>query len=150
MKPSRRTQRWNRTRQPTPQANSPRPSHCLHLRVHIARLAPANTTSNHRPGQHNYPSQLLRHLQQWLLDYYSTRTFNTCEHQPLPLMNGVPMRLMVNPTVEPVVHHTPVPVPLRWQPSVKKGLYQDIMLGILEPIPVGEPMTWCHRMVVCK
>ena len=31
-------------------------------------------------------------LQQWLLDYYRTSTFNTCEHQPLLLLqaNGRP------------------------------------------------------------
>lgn len=22
-------------------------------------------------------------------------------------------------------------------------------LGVIEPVPVGEPVTWCHRMVVC-
>ena len=64
-------------------------------------------------------------------------------------MEGVPMRLMVNPTAEPVTHLTPVSVPLHWQADVKKGLDQDVMLGVLEPVPVGEPVTWCHRMVVC-
>ena len=54
-------------------------------------------------------------LQQWLLDYYQTSTFNTCEHQLLPLMESVPMRLMVGPKAEPVAHHTPIPVPLHWQ-----------------------------------
>ena len=29
-------------------------------------------------------------LQQWLLDYYKSSTFNTCEHQPLPMMEGPP------------------------------------------------------------
>ena len=50
---------------------------------------------------------------------------------------------MVNPTAEPVAHHTPVPVPLHWQADVKKGLDQDVILGVLEPL------TWYHRMVVC-
>ena len=27
-------------------------------------------------------------------------------------MEGVPVRLMVDPTAEPVAHHTPVPVPM--------------------------------------
>ena len=104
-----------------------------------------------RPTQLPFPATEANrpHLQQWLLDYYSTSTFNTCEHQPLPLMEGVPMRLMVNPTAEPVAHHTPVPVPLHWQADAKKGLDQDVMLSVLEPVPVGEPVTWCHRMVVC-
>ena len=88
-------------------------------------------------------------LQEWLLDYYESSTFNTCEHQQLPLMSGVPRRLLVNPDAEPVAHHTPIPVPLHWQEEVKAGLDQDVPLGVLEPVPVGEPVTWCHRMVVC-
>ena len=88
-------------------------------------------------------------LQQWLLEYYKSSTFNTCEHQPLPLMDSVPMKLMVDPEAEPVAHHTPVPVPLHWQDQVKAGLDQDVALGVIEPAPVGEPVTWCHRMVVC-
>ena len=88
-------------------------------------------------------------LQQWLLEYYKSSTFNTCEHQLLPLMDSVPMRLMVDPEAEPVAHHTPVPVPLHWQDQVKAGLDQDVALGVIEPVPIGEPVTWCHRMVVC-
>ncbi|CAH3041519.1 unnamed protein product [Pocillopora meandrina] len=88
-------------------------------------------------------------MQQWLLDYYRTSTFNTCEHQPLPLMESIPMRLMVDPQAKPVAHHNPIPVPLHWQEEVKAGLDQDVSLGVLEPVPGGEPVTWCHRMVVC-
>ena len=29
-------------------------------------------------------------LQYWLLDYYNSSTFNTCEHQTLPLMSSQP------------------------------------------------------------
>ena len=88
-------------------------------------------------------------LQRYLLDYYKSSTFNTCEHQPLPLMDGPPMKLMVDPDAEPIAHHTPVPVPLHWRDAVKAGLDHDVQLGVLEPVPVGEPVTWCHRMVVC-
>ena len=88
-------------------------------------------------------------LQDWLLNHYKSSTFNTCEHQQLPLMDGPPMRLMVDPDAEPVAYHTPIPVPLHWQEAVKAGLDQDVALGVLEPVPVGEPVTWCHRMVMC-
>ena len=43
-------------------------------------------------------------LQQWLLEYYKSSTFNTCEHQPLPLMDSILMRLKVDLEVEPVAH----------------------------------------------
>ena len=59
------------------------------------------------------------------------------------------MRLMVDPNTKPVAHHTPVPVPLHWQTDVKAGVDQDVLLGVLEPVPVGEAVTWCHHMVVC-
>ena len=59
------------------------------------------------------------------------------------------MRLMVDSDAEPVAHHTTVPVPIHWKEEVKAGLDQDIPLGVLEPVPVGEPVTWCHKMVVC-
>ena len=88
-------------------------------------------------------------LQKYLLDFYRSSTFNTCDHQPLPLMEGPPLELMIDPTANPVAYHTPIPVPLHWQKEVKAGLDQDVRLGVLEPVPIGEPVTWCHRMVIC-
>ena len=88
-------------------------------------------------------------LKDYLLDYYRSRTFNTCPHQPLPMMTGPPLRLMVDPEANPVAFHTPIPVALHWQDDVKQGLEQDIKLGVIEKVPVGEPVTWCHRMVIC-
>ena len=88
-------------------------------------------------------------LQKYLLDLYGSSTFNTCEHQPLPMMEGPPLKLMVDPDAKPVAVHTPVPVPIHWQNEVKAGLDRDVRLGVIEPVPVGEPVTWCHRMVVC-
>ena len=88
-------------------------------------------------------------IERFLLDYYRSSTFNMCEHQPLPMMDVTPMKLMVDPDAEPVAHHSPIPVPLHWQEQVKAGIDRDVALGVLEPVPVGEPVTWCHRMVVC-
>ena len=85
-------------------------------------------------------------LQQYLLDYYSSSTFNI-EHQILPLMDSPPMRLMINPHATPTAHHSPIPVPLHWQDDVKAGLDRDMRLGVLKPVPFGEPVTWCHHMV---
>ena len=88
-------------------------------------------------------------LQNWLLDYYKSSTFNTCAHQPLPMMEGPPIHLMIDSNAKPVAVHTPIPVPLHWQEEVKAGLEQDIRLGVIEPVPIGEPVSWCHRMVIC-
>ncbi|CAG2221989.1 unnamed protein product [Mytilus edulis] len=34
--------------------------------------------------------------------------------------------------------------------DVKASLDHDVMLGVIEPVPVGEPVTWFHRMVICS
>ena len=76
------------------------------------------------------------------LEFYRPSTFNTCEHlQHLPLMAVVPMRLMLDTSAEPFAHCTPIPVPLYGQSNVKACLNHDVSLGILEPVPVGEPVT---------
>ena len=88
-------------------------------------------------------------LKQYLLDYYHSSTFNTCENQSLPMIEGPPMRLMIDPKAKPTAYHSPIPIPIHWQDDVKAGLDRDVRLGVLEPVPVGEPVTWCHRMVIC-
>jgi len=88
-------------------------------------------------------------LEQYLLEYYQSSTFNKCEHQPLTMMDVPPLRLMVDPKAKPVAYHKPIPVPLHWQDQIKDGIDQDVALGVLEPVPIGEPVTWCHRMVIC-
>ena len=53
------------------------------------------------------------------------------------------MRLMVDPSAEPVAHHTLILVPLHWQDDVKAGLDQDVSLGVLEPVTVRKA---CHMV----
>ena len=62
------------------------------------------------PTEENIPR-----IKQYLMDYYRSSTFNTCEHQPLSLMEGPPMKLMTEENAMPIAHHTPVPVPIHWQ-----------------------------------
>ena len=88
-------------------------------------------------------------LQRHLLELYAQSTFNTCPHQPLPRMTGPPLRLMLGEDATPVACHTPIPVAIHWQDEVKAGLDQDVRLGVLEEVPIGTPVTWCHRMVIC-
>jgi len=88
-------------------------------------------------------------IEQWLLTYYKSSTFNVCEYQPLPMMSGPPMNIMIDPNAKPLAYHTPIPVPIHWQDQVKASLDQDVRLGVIEPVPVGTPVTWCHRMVIC-
>ena len=55
------------------------------------------TNAPSKPTQLVYPANEAnrQHLPQWLQNYYASSTFNTCEHQPLPLMDTLPLTLMV-------------------------------------------------------
>ena len=88
-------------------------------------------------------------LEKFLLGYYASSTFNVCPHQPLPMMSGPPMKLMVDPNAIPVAHHKAIPVPIHFKDKVKEDLDRDVRLDVIEPVPTGTPTTWCHKMVVC-
>ena len=88
-------------------------------------------------------------LKQYILDRFAASAFNTCQRQPLPLMEGSPpLRLHVDPAAKPVAIHQAAQVPLHWRDAVKGGLDRDVRLGVLEPVGVNDPVEWCSRMVV--
>ena len=86
-------------------------------------------------------------IQNYLLEHYKSSTFNVCPHQPLPLMEGPPVRLMIREDAKPVASHKPIPVPICWSGDVKDGLDQDENLDVLEQVPTGTPVIWCHKMI---
>jgi len=51
------------------------------------------------------------------------------------------MHLMIDLKANPTAFHSPKPVPIHWQDDVKAGLDRDVRLGVLEPVPVGEPVV---------
>ena len=96
------------------------------------------------PTEENIPK-----LKDWILEYYKSSAFNCCENQEIPLVHEtVPMSLHVDPNAKPVAFHKPYPVPVHWKDKVKAGLDNDVKMGVLEKVPVGEPTRWCARMVV--
>ena len=58
------------------------------------------------------------------------------------------MPISMDKDAKPVAFHTPIKVPLHWCDQVKKDLDKDVSLGIIEPVPINTPTTWCARMVV--
>ena len=86
----------------------------------------------------------------WLLEHYASSTFNTCPHRPLPCMEGPPIEIHVDESATPKACHTPANVPLHWQKQVYEDLLRDEALGVIERVPYGEPVTWCHRMVITR
>ena len=91
----------------------------------------------------------LQQMKDYILNRYSSSAFNVCQRQPLPLMEtSPPLRLHIDHAARPVAVHTPAQIPIHWREAVKGGLDRDVRLGVLEPVPVNEPVEWCSRMVV--
>lgn len=86
-------------------------------------------------------------MRQWLLDRFSSSTFNKCRHQRLPKMSGPPIAIHIQPGVKPTAVHSPAPIPLHWKEQVKKQLDADVELGVIEKVGPGNPTTWCHRAI---
>lgn len=63
-------------------------------------------------------------------------------------MEGKPLDIKFIPSVKLTAIHTPIPVPHYWKKKVKEELDRDVALGVIEPVPVVTPTTWCSRMVV--
>ena len=89
-------------------------------------------------------------MRAWLLERYASSTFNTCPHRPLQQMAGPPIEIHLDQFAKPRVCHTARPVPIHWQERVRQDLMRDEAPGVIEKVPYGEPVTWCHRMVVTR
>ena len=89
-------------------------------------------------------------MREWLLDTFKSSTFNTCPHAPLPAMTGPPIEIHVDECAKPKACHTAAPIALHWQDQVYQDLLRDEALGVIERVPYGEPVEWCHRMVVTR
>ena len=90
-------------------------------------------------------------LKEFLLRYYKSSTFNVCPHQPLPLMQGPPLKFRMKPDAKPYAIYTAATVAAHWEKKVKDDIDRDVRLGVLEKV---EPdmhrgtVDWCHRMVL--
>ena len=96
----------------------------------------------HQPLEENVPR-----LEEWLLRHFSATTFNT-ERRPLRMMSGAPHHIHLKEGATPVACHTPATIPKHWEAEVKRQLDEDVMAGIIRPVPAGEATEWCARMVV--
>ena len=105
-----------------------------------------------RPTERPFPCtpENNKRMKAWLLERYASSTFNTCPHRPLPCMEGSPIEIHVEPAATPKACHTPASIPLHWQQKVYEDLLRDEALGVIERVPYGEPVTWCHRMVITR
>ena len=83
-----------------------------------------------------------------ILNHYASSAFNRCTRQTLPLMKGDPLPIITDPAAQPVAVHSPIPVALHWEKKVKEDLDRDVALGVIEPVPINTPVTWCSKMIV--
>ena len=58
------------------------------------------------------------------------------------------MPIITDKDAKQVAFHTPIKVLLHLSEQAKRDLDRDISLGIIEPVPINTPTTWCARMVV--
>ena len=63
-------------------------------------------------------------------------------------MQREPMPIITDPNLKPNAVHRTVPVPLHWHEKVKADLDWDVALGIIEPVPIITPTSWCSRIVI--
>ena len=89
-------------------------------------------------------------MREWLLNKFAGSTFNTCPHRPLQQMAGPPLEIHLRDNAKPRVCHTPSSIPLHWQKKVHEDLVRDEALRVIERVPYGVTLTWCHRMVVTR
>ena len=113
---------------------------------------PQRTAPPSRPKELPFPCTADNNetMKAWLLDRYASSTFNTCPHRTLPCMDGPSVEIHVDPNAKPRASHTPATIPLHWQQKVHDDLLLDESLGVIERVPYGKPVIWCHRMVVTR
>ena len=89
-------------------------------------------------------------MKEWLLHRFGSSTFNTFPHQSLPEMSGPLVEIHLQEGTKPIACHKAASIPLHWQDQVHADLLRDEALDVIERVPVGEPVGWCHRMVVTR
>ena len=67
---------------------------------------------------------------------------------PFPEMKCKPVHIHLKDGAKPHAIHTPIPVPINWGEEIKASLDKDVENGVLEEVPIGEPVEWCSLMVV--
>ena len=87
-------------------------------------------------------------MEEYLLKRYASSTFNKCPHHIIPEIPGPPVTIHVDPKATPVCVRVPSQIPIHLEEDVKKGLDNDVAMGVIEKVPHNEPSKWCHRMVL--
>ena len=85
-------------------------------------------------------------LKQHLIQSFSKTAFS--KSGPFKAMNTKPVHIHLKEDATPFATHVPIPVPIHWKEEIKANIDRDVANGVIEPVPIGEPVTWCSPMVV--
>lgn len=91
-------------------------------------------------------SREYKKLEKYIIDQFANSVCNNSA--PFPVPSGPPAQIHVKDNAVPFARHTPVPVPHHLKAAVKASLDKDVEHGIIAPVPIGSPVTWCSPMVV--
>ena len=87
-------------------------------------------------------------MRRWLLEEFSSSTFNKCPRQHLPEMTGPPVEIHLKDGAVPYKAQTAVSVPLHWQADVREQMTRyEKSLAVLERPPPDKNSEWCYREV---
>ena len=100
------------------------------------------------PSQLSFPAtpENVPKLEAYIREQFATTAFNNSP--PFPSLSGPPAHIHLQPNAIPYARHTPIPVSHHWKAQVKESLDRDVQQGIIAPVPIGSPVTWCGLMVV--
>jgi transposase InsO family protein len=93
------------------------------------------------PTDENVPK-----LKAYLVEKFADSVFNRTT--PFRMMNCQPAHIHLRDDAKPYATHNPFSIPIHWQEEVKRKLDKDVEDGVIEPVPIGEPVRWCSPMVV--
>ena len=101
-----------------------------------------------RPTKLPYPptSENVDKLKSYLIDKFESSVFSRTK--PFREMKCKPAHIHLKPEAAPFATHSPIPIPIHWKEQIKADLDRDEEDGIIERVPVGEPVHWCSPMVV--
>lgn len=86
-------------------------------------------------------------LELWLLRQFSSTTFNT-DRYPLHVMEGAQHHIQLLEGAQLYACQTPGSAPKHWEAKVNQQLNDDDNKDVIRPVPAGEAIERCARMVL--
>ena len=116
--------------------------------LNAANISNGDTESLDRPISMPYPptEENIPKLKAFLLDKFRDSVFS--KSTPFRSMKCKPAHIHLKSDAVPYATHVPIPVPIHWKEQVRADLLRDVENGVIEEVPVGDPVVWCSQMIV--